>query len=753
MIKYIPLTLLLSFFVIQTSLAQKYKDKSLPIDQRVEDLLKRMTIEEKAAQLRIIHAEHFDIELKDEKLSLTKEAIEQLQNGIAGIKNPGELIAPEKSALLNNQLQKHIISSSRFGIPALFVGEAYNGIDAYGSTKYLRPIAQSATWNVDLIKNVWDVIGRESRLRGFHMVHSPVADLTRDPRFGRMSESFGEDTHLVTEMVVNSIKGLQGDSKSLSSTHIGAVVKHFVGYAQIMGGRNFSSIEVSPRILQDELLPPFEAAIKRAGALGLMPSHGDINGIATHGNQGLLTNLLRNKWGFKGYVVSDSNDIARLFSFMKVADTAEKAAIMGLMAGVDVDLYSPNCYTLLPKIAKTNPEIIPFIDRAVRRVLRTKFILGLFENPYINVDETVKGYRTNAAKELELKANLESIILLKNEKNILPLNKNKKIKIALVGPLVEKNTLIEFQKAFGDSIELVAEQGFTITNGNVSNLKLTSRSENLKAIEKLVEVASGSDLSILFVGGDEYTSKEAFFNNALGDRDNIDLIGEQNLLFSKLKALGKPVIVILKHRRTNSIIEIAEKADAILDSWVLGESGDLALAKILVGDVSPSGKLPVTVPRSIGQIPFHYNQKEINYHKDYIFSSAKPLFPFGFGLSYSTFKYSNISLDKTKMFPKQNVTASIDLTNTGKYTAKEVIQLYLKDEYSLIMQPNRVLKGFQKIELKPGETQKVSFQVTPEMLMRSDINMNKTIEPGFFSLFIGGSSKAELTTRFEYLLK
>lgn len=747
------LLFIFSIISIQSGVSQKYKDKSMPVELRVEDLLKRMTIEEKTSQLRIIHAEQVGIELANDSLSLSKEAIKQLSSGICGIKNPGEHLSPAKAALFNNQLQQYIIKNNRLGIPALFVAEAYNGVDAAGCTEFLRPISQAATWNVDLIKGVWDVIGREARLRGMHLCHSPEADLTRDPRFGRMSEAFGEDTHLVTEMVVNAIKGVQGDSKGLSSTHIGAVVKHFAGYGQIMGGKNFAAIEVSPRVFNDEILPPFEAAVKRANVMGVMPSHGDINGIATHGNPDLLTVLLRNTWGFKGFVVSDSNDIARLFYFMKVADSKERAAIMGLLAGVDVDLYSQDCYALIPQIVKTNPEILPLVDKAVRRVLRTKFLMGIFDHPYTNVAETEKSVRSIDAINLSLASCLESIILLKNDNYILPLNKNKYKKVALLGPLLDTTTVMDFKKVFGSTCEFVGEKGFKLTNEQNSIPHLSSEKENLKAIDKMAELASTADLTVLFVGGDEYTAKEAFFTSALGDRDNLDLVGEQVALFQKLKSLGKPVIVVLKHRRTNSIVEIAEKADAILDCWDLGESGDLAIAKIINGEFSPSGKLPVTVPRNIGQIPFHYSQKEINNRKGYLFSSSKPLYPFGFGLSYSTFNYSNITLSKDKMYPNQSITVSIDLSNTGNFIAKEVAQLYLKDEFSTVMQPNRVLKSFQKVELQPGETKKLTFNITPEMLMHSGLDMKKIIEPGYFSVFIGGSSEANLSTRFEYISK
>jgi beta-glucosidase len=289
----------------------KYKDKNAPIEDRVKNLLSRMTVEEKVAQMRMFHANlGVDLSEKDE-LKMSDNVTGRLNLGIGGIKNPGELLSPEKSALLNNQLQKYIISKSRLGIPALFVGEAYNGIDSEGSTKFGRPMAQAASFNPELVHQIWDVIGREARLRGFNMSHSPEADLAHDPRFGRMSETFGEDTHLTTEMVVSAVTGVQGNYEGLKITHIGAFTKHFAGYAQILGGKNFAAIEISPRTLADEILPPFKAAVQRAKTLGIMASHGDLNGIASHANPELLTNILKNQWDFKGYTVSDANDIAR----------------------------------------------------------------------------------------------------------------------------------------------------------------------------------------------------------------------------------------------------------------------------------------------------------------------------------------------------------------------------------------------------------------------------------------------------------
>ncbi len=609
-IKSLSIVSILVLMVLSCSkLSEKdYKDSSLPIDERVEVLLSKLSLEEKVAQMRIFHANIGTTPDANGNLKLSDKVIEKLKLGIAGIKNPGEHIDAVAAAKLNNELQKYIIENNRWGIPALFVTESYNGVDAEGCTKFGRPITSAASFNPELVQRQWDVVGREARLRGMHMCHSPEADIVRDPRFGRMSEAFGEDTYLTTQMVKNAVIGVQGNYKGLGNgTHIGAVAKHFAGYGQVLGGSNFAAIEISERTLIDEIYPPFEAAVKEARSLGIMASHGDLNGIASHGNPALLTGVLRDQWGFEGYVVSDSNDIARLFYFMNVAESPEAAAQMGLEAGIDIDLYAEDSYAYLPEMVKKNPALEKLIDRSVRRVLRTKFILGLFDNPYIDIEETKKGVRAASSLELAKESDLESIILLKNENKALPLSKGKSTKIALLGPLLNDDTKAMFESVSGSKIKYVVEKGFNLTdeaNGNPSLIDADPR-----AISKMVNMARNSDIAILFLGGDEFTAKEAYFKNTVGDRATIEPVGAQDELIEKISALGKPVIVVLKHRRTLAINTIAEQADAILDIWDLSEFGDESTAKIIFGEVSPSGKSPVTIPRSIGQLPYHYSMK------------------------------------------------------------------------------------------------------------------------------------------------
>ena len=746
---YIAVLLIVVSCNTKASSSADYKDASLSIDERVEALLPKLSLEEKVAQMRIFHANIGAKPDENGNLKLSDKVIEKLKLGIAGIKNPGEHIDAVAAAKLNNELQKYIIENNRWGIPALFVTESYNGVDAEGCTKFGRPMTSAASFNPDLVRRQWDVVGREARLRGMHMCHSPEADIVRDPRFGRMSEAFGEDTYLTTQMVKNAIIGVQGNYEGLGNgTHIGAVAKHFAGYGQVLGGSNFAAIEISERTLIDEIYPPFEAAVKEAKTLGVMASHGDLNGVASHGNPELLTGVLRDQWGFEGYVVSDSNDIARLYYFMNVAESPEAAAQMGLEAGIDIDLYAEDSYAYLPEMVKDNPDLEKLIDRSVRRVLRTKFILGLFDNPYIDIEAVKKGVRAESSLELAKESDLESVILLKNENKTLPLSKNKSLKVALLGPLLNEDTKQMFESAAGSNIKFIAEKGFQLTNQKGGAPELLERDP--KAIASLVNKARSADVSILFLGGDKYTAKEAYFSSStLGDRATIDPVGPQDELVEKIKALGKPVIVVLKHRRTLSINAISEHADAILDTWDLSEFGDHSTARIIFGEVSPSGKSPVTIPRSIGQLPYHYSMKEINYKKEYLFLGKGPLYPFGHGLSYGDFKYSDIAISNAEITPDTELEVSVKVTNNGSVKAKEVVQMYIKDEIGSVTRPDKELKAFEKIELDAGESKTVSFTITPKMLEFTGIAMEKVLEAGDYTVKVGTSSQEYLETTFK----
>ncbi|MEM9527816.1 MAG: glycoside hydrolase family 3 N-terminal domain-containing protein, partial [Bacteroidota bacterium] len=674
----------------------------------------------------------------------------RLKFGIAGIKNPGEHNDPVAAAEGNNALQKYIIENNRWGIPALFVTESYNGVDAEGCTIFGRPVNQAATFNPKLVNKIWDVVGKEARLRGMHMCHSPEADLVRDPRFGRMSEAFGEDTYLTTEMVTAAITGVQGGYSGQGEVkdHIGAVVKHFAGYGQVLGGTNFAAIEISERTLNDEIFPPFKAAVQDAHALGMMASHGDLNGIASHGNPWLLTKVLREQWGFQGYMVSDANDIGRLHYFMKVAETPDDAALMGLKAGMDVDLYADDAYALLPKLVAENPDLEKLLDRSAGRVLRTKFILGLFDDPYIDVRDTERNVRAATSLELARQQDRESTILLKNENDLLPFKADDTRSFALLGPLVKEGTAAAFREVVPNAT-FVADAGFKLTDENRSIPKLVGADAG--AMKGLMSKAKAADVVVLFLGGDEYTAKEAFFNGAIGDRAEIHPVGPQDDLIKSVKALGKPVIVVLKHRRTLAINVIADQADAILDSWDLSEFGDQSLARMIFGLDVPSGRLPVTVPRSIGQLPFHYSGKEINNKKGYLFLKIGPLYPFGYGLSYGKIVYGKPTITGNTLRPDGALTVNVEVSNQGQHPAQEVVQLYLKDEIGSVTRPDRELKAFKKVNLPPGASEMVRFSITSDQLRFTRADGVFGLESGDYQAIVGPSSAEGTLLKFRLI--
>jgi len=444
---------------------------------------------------------------------------------------------------------------------------------------------------------------------------------------------------------------------------------------------------------------------------------------------------------------------------MGVAETPEAAALLGLRAGMDVDLYADDAYALLPKLVAEDPSLMPMIDRSAGHVLRTKFILGLFDDPYIDVEETRSGVRTAKALEIARQLDEESIILLKNDGGTLPLKEETgPPKIALLGPVLNDSAAAQMQRVFRDrALIIAADKGWSLTNKVHAVPSLTSSEVAMAGIDKLEAFAKTSDVIVLYLGGDEHTSKEGFFRNALGDRASIDPVGPQDVLVERMKQLGKPLIVVLKHRRTLSINAIAEHADAILDCWDLSEFGDEAVAKVILGDVSPSGKTPVTVPRTIGQLPFHYSGKAINNRKGYLFMDNGPIYPFGHGLSYGNFEYSNLQVASglrsnmdtmVSMALGDPMVFKVEVSNNSDILAKEVVQLYLTDEIGSVLRPAKELKAFQKITLSPRETQTVTFTIDPDELAFTGLEMKRVIEKGYYTLQIGGSSEGGLRTRF-----
>jgi beta-glucosidase len=767
-------SILLFLFVALVTYGQKkedlpYKNPSVSVEERVKDLLKRMTPDEKIAQMLSFWNDHQHIDSLG-KLKISNEA-ELLKNGIGEISGGSRGRNARDNALFMNAFQKYLIENTRLGIPAISHEEALHGHWAEGATSFPQALALGSTWNPKLIEEIFTAVSKEVRLRGNHQVLSPVLDVARDARFGRTEEMYGEDTYLVSCMGVACIRGFQGRSLNIDNQHVIATGKHFAAHGQPEGGYNGAPATCSERTLREVFLPPFKKAVQEANLYSIMPAYFEIDGIPCHANRFLLKNILRDEWGFKGYIVSDYNGISQLISSHKITGKEEVAATMALNAGVDIDLPGQGCYRTLKDLVKQGKISESMIDTSVSRILRAKFMLGLFENPYVDPDLADKVTNNETHRKLALKAAQEAIILLKNEKNLLPLNKDKIKNIAVIGPNAAEchpggygqnpsnavSILEGIKRKVGKSAQVYYALGCNIVNsknakedwnnipvvgGTISNsggIQPTNWAEDSVNISQAVNVAKKSDVVVVVVGENEFTCREGWSGH-LGDRDNLDLLGSQDKLIEALYKTRVPVVVVLIHGRPNSINYIAGKIPAILEGWYLGQETGTAVADVLFGDINPGGKLTISIPRSVGQLPVYYSKKPSAVSNNYYFSSNTPLWPFGYGLSYTSFEYSNLKLSAPSMGKKDTIRIFFDIKNTGLRTGDEIAQLYIRDIESSVTRPIKELKDFERVTLKPGETKTVTFTITSEKLSFYDIAMHRTVEPGSFDIMIGSSS-------------
>lgn len=752
-----------------------YKNPEESIENRVADLLSRMTLKEKIIQTIAIGPNDLLVETDDleaflEKGEITDPAmIEKMKDGVGSFQLPGKNMEPVESGKYRNMLQKHIIEHTRLQIPVLSQEECLNGQLARGASMFPRPIGMAGSFDRELVEEVYHAVGTEASARGAHQAFTPVLDIGRDPRWGRIEETFGEDTYLVSQIGLSVVKGLQ-------SGHIISSPKHFVGYAQVAGGRNFAPTVTSKREMMDQILPPFEVAVKEGGALGMMPSHADIDGIPCHGNKWLLTDLLKEEWGFEGIVVSDYDDILRLSILHHVAKDDVDAAAMGLKAGMDMDLPVGSGFCHLEAAIEREPELVTYLDQAVNRILALKFRWGLFENPYVDVDKISSIVHSPKHVELAKKAARKVPILLKNENKTLPLNQKALKTIAVVGPTADPvefsyyserpnvgvSILDGIKTKVGDTCSVLYEQGCHITkavetmetelDARIRNPRLYELAEEEDMIEAAVEAARNSDVAIVCVGGSPSSSREAVtLRPHYGDNANLDLVGNQNELVKRVLATGKPVIVVLINGKPLSCEYVYKHAHAVLEGWYLGMETGTGIADILFGDVNPSGKLPVTIVRNAGHLPGYYSQKPIAFLKEYLFEEEGPLFWFGYGLSYTEYEYSNFYISKDKIFAGESMIASVDVENVGTYDGEEAVQLYISDVQSSVTRPGKELKQFEKIFLKVGEKKRVTFEITKEMLAFTGLDYKKIVEPGIFKVMIGKNSQEGLVGEFEVL--
>jgi beta-glucosidase len=745
-----------------------YQNPTLPVEQRMADLMSRMTVEEKVAQLtsgmeRMVLSSDPKSSFVDEKGAFLPDRAEVfLKHGIGQIARPSGMRGPREMVEFTNTVQKWLIDHTRLGIPVLFHEECLHGHAARKGTSFPQALALASSWDPELVESVFSATAKEVRARGAQQCLTPVLDLARDPRWGRTEETYGEDPYLASSIAVAAVKGFQGTGPFIDRSHVIATAKHFAVHGQPEGGTNVAPGNYSERTIREYFLKPFEAAVKDAGIQSVMASYNEIDGIPSHANPFLLDTILRQEWGFDGVVVSDYFGIRQLHSKHSVVATHEEAAKLALESGVDIELPYMEANHLLVNQAKEGKVSEAAIDRAVARNLRAKFITGLFDDPYADPDAAEKVTNSAEHQQLALEAARKSVILLKNEGNMLPLNRADYRRIAVIGPNAAQvhlggysgmpgrgvSILEGIKDKAGASVEIVYSQGSKITETSGDSetfptfqnaITLGDPDLNAKRIQEAVKVAQKSDLIIMALGGNEQTCREAWGPDHLGDRTSLDLLGNQDDLVKALLELNKPVVVFLIHGRPNSINYIAENVPAILEGWYLGQETGTAVAEILFGDYNPGGKLPITVPRSAGQIPAFYYQKP-SATLEYVDSSASPLYPFGWGLSYSTFEYRNLSLSSDTIGTQGKTTVSVDVTNTSAVPGDEVVQLYIRDEVSSITRPIKELRGFRRISIDPGSTQTVEFVLGPEELSFLNRYMQRVVEPGTFNIMVGGNS-------------
>ena len=742
-----------------------YKDPSFSIDVRLSDLLSRMTLEEKVGQLLCpLGWEMYEIHGNEVCPSgKFKQLIKERNVGMLWAtyradpwtkKTLANGLNPEMAAKAGNALQKYVMENTRLGIPMFLAEEAPHGHMAIGATVFPTGIGMAATWSPELVKEVGQVIAKEIRSQGGHISYGPVLDLTRDPRWSRVEETFGEDPVLSGTLGASMVDGLGGGNLSQKYATI-ATLKHFLAYAVPEGGQNGNYASVGIRDLHQNFLPPFRKAID-AGALSVMTSYNSIDGIPCTSNHYLLTQLLRNEWKFCGFVVSDLYSIEGIHESHFVAPTKENAAIQSVTAGVDVDLGG-DAYTNLCHAVQSGQMDKAVIDTAVCRVLRMKFEMGLFEHPYVDPKIAAKTVRRKEHIELARKIAQSSITLLKNENSILPLSKTIN-KVAVIGPNADNryNMLGDYTAPQEDSNVKTVLDGI-ITKLSPSRVEYVRgcaiRDTTVNEIEQAIKAARRSEVVIVVVGGSSARDFKTSYKETGAavaeegsvsdmecgegfDRASLSLLGRQQELLESLQKTGKPLIVVYIEGRPLEKNWASEYADALLTAYYPGQEGGNAIADVLFGDYNPSGRLPISVPRSVGQIPVYYNQKAPRNH-DYVEVSSSPLYSFGYGMSYTTFEYSDLQVVQKSA---RCFEVSFKVKNTGKYDGEEVSQLYMRDEYASVVQPMKQLKHFERFHLKKGEEKKVTFVLTEEDFFLVNYTLKKVVESGNFHLMIGAAS-------------
>ena len=746
-----------------------FRNINFPVSKRVADLLGQMTLDEKLAQLVSCQMQKVQ-----DGLTFSRVKAEQLlHNGIGQITRTagGSTLEPVAVARFNNALQEYLVKETRLGIPAIVHEECCSGYMGLGGTAFPQIIGLASTWMPELAERMANEIRRQLRSVGAHQGLAPVLDVARDSRWGRVEETFGEDPTLVSQFGMAYIRGLQ--SGDLNGGGVMATGKHFVGYSFSQGGQNCAPVHLGVHDLWDIYLMPFQAAIQDAGLHTMMNAYPELDGEVVAASRRIITGILRDQLGFEGLVVSDYEAIQMIHSYHSMATDRKEAATLALRAGIDVEFPSRKCYGDPLKAALEAGEIgMEFVDNAARRHLQKKFELGLFENPYVDEGRVLEVFETPSQRNLAREIACKSMVLLKND-GTLPLVKP--ATIAVIGPNADTSHNLLGDYSFSSMLELMilAPTPSSVSIGNVDKEYLAANSVKVPSVLEGIQAHAGKNTKILYAQGCPVVELDrSGFDEAvraagqadivvlvLGDksgltpdcttgetRDSADLHlpGVQEQLAETMIATGKPVVVVLVTGRPYAINSISEKANAILEAWLPGEEGGAAIAGTLFGEFTPSGKLPMSFPRHAGQMPLFYNQKpsggKSNWYINYTNVEASPLYPFGHGLSYTTFEYDNLSISSEQVKAGGVVTVSLDVKNVGKVAGDEVVQLYVCDEYASIPRPVKELKGYSRLALQPGESRSVTFNLPVDQLAFYDEDLNLVVESGTFKVMIGSSS-------------
>ena len=760
--------------------------ESQSADDEIAAIIADMTLDEKLAQISCIWMEKGKILDANGDFSPEKMAA-HFPHGVGCIARPQDTMGmeapaarkdindatvvrrlsartPSETVALTNAIQTWMIEETRLGIPTLFHEEGLHGFQARYATAFPQSIALASTFDTDLIERVYAVTAREIRVRGVHHVLSPVVDVALDPRWGRIEETYGEDPYLVSRMGVAAVRGFQGDDVDgmIAEDKVLTTLKHMTGHGQPEAGMNIGPAQLPERVLREVFFPPFEAAVIEAGAATVMASYNEIDGVPSHGNSWLLNDILRGEWGFDGVVVADYFAIGELERRHRVVGSIAEAGALALTSGVDIELPDGAAYYQLAQLIEAGEFDIALVDQAVERMLKLKQRGGVFADPFADPEEADTLTGNDEARALALEAAQKAPVLLKNENGALPLQVSELSRVALIGPNSDITVLRGYsdeprqlisildglRTEIGDDVELVQAKGVRLTDNRSwwdDEVNLADPDANRELIREAVETARGSDVIILAIGGDESTSREAWSETHMGDRDDITLIGEQVELVEALAETGIPIVAVIISGRPLSLENVEDHFSAILYGWQLGQETGTAVADLLVGKISPSGKMPVTIPRTVGQIPAFYYHKPTA-KRGYAFASADPLYHFGFGLSYSEFEISAPVLSASTISDTESTSVTVDVTNTGNMKADEVVQLYIRDRVSSVTRPVMELKGFERVSLEPGETKQVTLPITPAALRFYDRNMQRVVESGTFDIMIGNSSQNYQTT-------